>query len=140
MVHPASGYLMSHVLRKADPVAKAIIDGLDSGGAEAAAAGGNAALWPREQRVLWELYGFGLETLVGMNSLAISRFFDSFFRLPREAWSGFLAGTLAPSELGVVMTRLFTSLPASVRWHLIRSGLSGGAAPLTRSLFQPELT
>ena len=117
-----------------------ILEGLDSGGADAAVASANATLWPRAQRTVWELYGFGLEALVDMNATAISRFFDSFFQLPLEAWSGFLAGTLAPSELGVVMTRLFRSLPASVRWHLVRRGLSGGAAPLARSVLQSGLT
>jgi len=140
MVHPASGYLISQILRKADPVARSILEGLDSGGADAAVASANATLWPRAQRTVWELYGFGLEALVDMNATAISRFFDSFFQLPLEAWSGFLAGTLAPSELGVVMTRLFRSLPASVRWHLVRRGLSGGAAPLARSVLQSGLT
>jgi len=140
MVHPASGYLISQILRKADPVAKSILEGLDSGGPEAAVASGNATLWPRAQRRVWELYGFGLEALVDMNAIAIARFFDSFFQLPLEAWSGFLAGTLDPSELGVVMTRLFRTLPASVRWHLVRRSLSDGAAPLARSFLQSGLT
>jgi lycopene beta-cyclase len=140
MVHPASGYLISQILRKADPVAESILEGLDSGGADAAVTSGNATLWPRAQRTVWELYGFGLEALVDMNATAIARFFDSFFQLPLEAWSGFLAGTLGPSELGVVMTRLFRSLPASVRWHLVRRSLSGGAAPLARSFLQSGLT
>ena len=140
MVHPASGYLISRILRKAEPVAKSILEGLDSGGADAAVASGNATLWPRSQRTVWELYGFGLEALVDMNATAITRFFDSFFQLPVEAWSSFLAGTLGPSELGVVMTRLFRSLPASVRWHLVRRSLSGGAAPLARSFLQSGLT
>ncbi len=140
MVHPASGYLISQILRKADPVAKAIVEGLGSGGAEVALASGNATLWPRAQRTVWELYGFGLEVLVDMDTTAISRFFDSFFQLPLEAWSGFLAGTLAPAELGVAMTRLFRSLPASLQWHLVRRGLSSGAAPLARSFLQSGLT
>jgi len=140
MVHPASGYLISRILRKAEPVAKSILEGLDSGGTDAAVASGNATLWPRAQRSVWEIYGFGLEALVDMNATVISRFFDSFFQLPVEAWAGFLAGTLAPSELGFVMTRLFRSSPASVRWHLVRRGLSGGAAPLARSFLQSGLT
>jgi len=139
MVHPASGYLISQILRKADLVATSILEGLDSGGTDAALTSGNANVWPRAQRTVWELYGFGLEALVDMNATAISRFFDSFFQLPLEAWSGFLAGTLAPTELGAVMTRLFRDLPASVRWHLVRRGLSGGAAPLARSVLQSGL-
>jgi lycopene beta-cyclase len=133
MVHPTSGYSIAHTLRKADAVAAAVLQGLDAGGTEAALAAGSETLWPRAQRAAWELYGFGLETLVNMKTLEMSRFFDVFFGLPSEAWSGFLTGTLAPAELGAVMTRLFCTLPASLQWHLIRSGLLKGAAPLARS-------
>ncbi len=137
MVHPASGYLMSHVLRKAVPVADSILNGLDSAGVDAALAAGNAALWPRTHRRVWEIYGFGLESLVGMNASETNHFFDSFFRLSRDEWSGFLGGTLTPSRLGAVMTNLFRGLPHSVRWHLVRTGLLAGVAPLARSVLQP---
>lgn len=136
MVHPASGYLMAHVFRKAGPVADAIVVGLASGGRKTALESANATVWPSSQRALWELYGFGLETLVGMNSAEINSFFHSFFGLPRDGWSGFLAGTLEPSELGLVMTRLFRSLPRLVRWHLVRTGLLAGAVPLARSVLR----
>lgn len=138
MVHPSSGYLISHVLRKVEPVADSVLEGLSSNDAALAIALGNATLWPRAERTVWELYSFGLETLVGMNAKEIACFFDSFFALPRRGWSGFLAGTLPPSELGLVMTRLFASLPLSVQWHLLRTGLSTGAAPLLRSADRPE--
>ncbi len=140
MVHPASGYLISRVLRQADPVAESILAGLASGDAALAIASGNATLWPRPQRTAWELYGFGLETLVGMSATEIARFFDAFFQLPRDVWSGFLSGNLSPSALGFSMTQIFRSLPASVRWHLFRTGLSAGAAPLLRSALQPGTT
>ncbi len=136
MVHPASGYSMAHVFRKAGPVAEAIVAGLDAGGRKRALESGNLTLWPGSQRALWELYGFGLETLVGMDTEEIQRFFHCFFELPREAWSGFLTGTLEVTDLGVVMTRLFRSLPAFIRWHLVRTGFSAGVAPLARSLMQ----
>ncbi len=140
MVHPASGYLMSRVLRQADPAAEAILEGLAADDAGLATAWGNATLWPRPQRSVWELYGFGLEALVGMSATEISRFFDAFFQLPLHTWSGFLSGTLSPSALGVVMTQVFRGLPASVRWHLFRTGMSAGAASLARSFLQPGTT
>ncbi|NNE20755.1 MAG: lycopene cyclase family protein [Myxococcales bacterium] len=136
MVHPASGYLMSHILRKAAPVAESILDGLDSGGVDAALAAGNAALWPRAHRRVWEIYGFGLEALVGMSGSETNRFFDSFFKLSPDDCAGFLGGRLSPSRLGGVMTKLFRGLPPSVRWHLVRTGLVGGVAPLARSVLQ----
>lgn len=134
MVHPVSGYSIAHALRKADPVASSVLDGLDAGGAEQALADGHASLWPRAHRTAWELYGFGLETLLSMKTEDMGRFFDSFFSMPSEAWSGFLAATLSPVELGGVMTRLFRCLPASLQWHLVRSGAIAGAAPLLRSV------
>jgi len=137
MMHPASGYHVFHVLRKAEPVAHAILDALDAGNIDDAVAAGNRAVWPRSHRKLWELYGFGLETLVRMNADEVSRFFEAFFELPREVWSGYLGATLEPGALGTAMTRIFRSLPTSVQWHLIRRGLSAGAAPLARTLFQP---
>ena len=140
MVHPASGYSIAHVLRKAEPVAAALTEPLLAGDAELAVAAANAALWPRSDRTAWELYGFGLETLISMDTQEIGRFFDAFFRLPLEDWAGFLKGVLSPRELGAVMTRLFRSLPASVRWHLVRTGVSRGAAPLARTVLQPGTT
>jgi lycopene cyclase-like protein len=137
MMHPASGYQVFHVLRKAQPVADAILGALDAGRVADAVCAGQAAVWPRSDRKLWGLYQFGLETLVDMSTEEISCFFDAFFELPRRAWSGYLGATLEPSELGAAMTRLFRSLPTPVRWHLLRTGLWAGAAPLARSFFQP---
>jgi lycopene beta-cyclase len=140
MVHPATGYSIAHALRKAEPVADAIVAALGEGGVELARAAGNAAVWSRSQRATWELYAFGLEALVSMDAAETSRFFDAFFRMPISSWAGYLAGTLHPSELGAVMTRLFRSLPASVRWRLVRAGISAGAAPLARTVLQTGMT
>ena len=136
MVHPATGYSIGHVLRKAEPVADAIVEALAEDDIEMAVASANAAVWPRSHRTVWEIYAFGLESLVSMSVRETARFFDAFFRLPLVSWSGFLSGTLGPSELGGVMTRLFRSLPASVRWRLLRTSVSAGAAPLTRTVLQ----
>jgi lycopene cyclase-like protein len=137
MVHPASGYLMSQIARKAEPVAFALVDALEAGGRQAAIDTGMSTLWPRDRRKIWELYGFGLESLVGMSTAETCRFFDAFFRMPTEAWSGYLAGTLSPAALGAVMTRLFRSLPLSLRWRLLRTSVSSGVAPLARSILHP---
>ncbi|MFZ1866461.1 MAG: lycopene cyclase family protein [Polyangiales bacterium] len=136
MMHPASGYHVFHVLKKAQTVADVIIDALDQGRVDDAVSAGNAAVWPRSHRMLWELYQFGLETLVGMSTKEISRFFETFFGLPQPAWSGYLGATLGPAELGSAMRRLFFGLPVPVQWHLVRTGLWAGAAPLARSFLQ----
>jgi lycopene cyclase-like protein len=140
MVHPATGYSIAHTLRKAEPVAEVIVGALAEGDVEQARAAGNAAVWSRSQRSTWELYAFGLEALVSMDVGETARFFDAFFRMPLASWAGYLAGTLSPSELGAVMTRLFRSLPASVRWRLVKAGVSAGAAPLARTVLPQGMT
>lgn len=139
MVHPASGYSIAHVLRKADAVAGAIAERLGRDDVPSAIAAGNAAVWPRPDRASWELYAFGLESLVDMSPDETRSFFDRFFDLPDLDWSGYLSGALAPSELGTVMTRLFRSLPAAVQWHLVRTTVSSGIAPLARTFLQSRI-
>ena len=134
MVHPASGYLVSHIVRKTEPVAEALVRHLEAPDRQDAINAAMGALWPREQRMAWELYAFGLESLIRMSTTEVTRFFDAFFRLPTAGWGGFLAGTLRPAELGSVMTRIFRSLPLGLRWRLLQSGLSGGVTPLARSM------
>ena len=136
MVHPASGYSIARTLRKAEPVAQAIVGALASADAKAAVSSGNAALWPRADRSCWELYTFGLESLVDMSAEETWAFFERFFDLVQEDWAGFLSGSLPPSQLGTVMTRVFRSLPPSVQWHLLRTSVSSGVAPLARSFLQ----
>jgi lycopene beta-cyclase len=140
MVHPATGYSIARTLRKAEPVAEAIIGALEDDDVEHARAAGNAAVWSRAERAVWELYALGLESLVSMDAAETSRFFHAFFGLPLASWAGFLAGTHGPAELGGVMTRLFRSLPASVRWRLLRTSVSAGAAPLARTVLQTGTT
>jgi lycopene cyclase-like protein len=139
MVHPASGYLMAHVMRKSEPLSESILAGLEQGGATRALAAGNEVVWPSFQRRTWEIYTLGLEALVAMNSEQTTRFFDSFFQLSIEEWYGFLGGTLAPMQLGRIMVRLFGVLPASLRWKLLETSLSTGAAPIARTLLQPGI-
>lgn len=134
MVHPASGYLQARVVRKAPLVASAIVEALAQDGERAATDRGNDALWSVPERKAWELYAVGLESLVDMSAAQVSKFFGAFFELPTASWAGFLSGTLDPSELRAVMTELFRKLPMPLRWRLLRSSVTAGAAPLARSL------
>ena len=136
MVHPASGYSLAHTFRKAEPVAAALVDELASGDRDTAIAAANAALWPRADRSAWELYTFGLETLLDLDADETAAFFERFFELSAADWTGYLSGTLPRPQLGAVMTRLFRSLPKPVQWQLIRTTVSSGAAPLARTFLQ----
>jgi lycopene beta-cyclase len=140
MVHPASGYSIAHMLRKANPVARAIVHALASHGVSAAIDAGNAVVWPPADRAAWELYGIGLESLVRMGAEETTAFFDGFFRLGQDDWAGFLGGTLRPGQVATVMTRLFRHVPLSVGWQLVRTSLSIGAAPLAKTFLQPAIS
>lgn len=141
MVHPASGYSMAHMLRKAAPVARSIVHALASHGVSAAIEAGNRAVWPAAHRAAWELYGAGLESLVKMDSTETAAFFDGFFQLQQDDWGGFLGGTLSPRQVATVMARLFfRHVPTSVRWRLVRTSVSTGAAPLAKTFLQPGIS
>ncbi len=126
MVHPASGYMVGALLRRAPTLAKqlakaiAIEPALDS---EALAKKGWQVLWTPELVQRHRLYQFGLERLMSFDESRLRNFFATFFRLPREDWSGFLANTLPLSRLVLVMLRLF----AMSNWK-VRIGMVLGAS------------
>ncbi len=137
MVHPASGYLVGALLRRAPVLAAAIARGLTTAGLDSAAVARQAwqALWPPELRRKHALYQFGLEKLMRFDEAQLRHFFASFFSLPQPQWSGFLANTLTVPELVTAMLRLFAIAPADVRWGLFSS--QGRELSLVRPLLWP---
>ncbi|QEY30990.1 lycopene cyclase family protein [Synechococcus sp. RSCCF101] len=121
MVHPASGYLVGALLRRAPGLAEALAVALkadDRSPAELAAAGWQA-LWPADLVRRHQIHQFGLEKLMRFEESRLRRFFGSFFRLPQPQWSGFLANTLSTPELVAAMLRLFASTSWDVRRGLL---------------------
>ncbi|MEO0869708.1 MAG: lycopene beta cyclase [Cyanobacteria bacterium J06642_11] len=122
MVHPATGYMVGAMLRRAPDVAAAIATAIGKGemGGAIAHAGWHT-LWTTERLRKHHIYRFGLETLMRFNHPELCQFFDSFFKLPQAKWSGFLADTLSPFELVMAMVTMFgqTTNP-------VRGGLMGG--------------
>ena len=124
MVHPATGYMVGAMLRRAPTMATAIATAIASGqGVDAIAKAGWQTLWSKEQVRKHHIYQFGLEIVMRFNHRELCQFFDSFFQLPRSQWSGFLADTLSPFELVLAMVTMFgkTTNP-------VRGGLMGGVA------------
>ncbi len=121
MVHPASGYMVGALLRRAPNLAKkisqtlAIKPPLDS---SVLASKGWEVLWSPELIQRHRLYQFGLRRLMSFDESQLRRFFATFFRLPKEDWSGFLANTLPLPRLIFVMLRLFSISPWKVRWGM----------------------
>jgi len=122
MVHPASGFMVGSLLRRAPGLAAAIAKGLDSGASTSSAASAAAweALWPLELRRKHALYRFGLEKLMRFPEAQLRQFFASFFELPGDQWYGFLANTLSLPQLLEAMLGLFARAPQGVRWGLMQ--------------------
>ncbi|MFQ6537488.1 MULTISPECIES: lycopene beta cyclase [Aphanothece] len=137
MVHPASGYLVGSLLRRAPGLARAVAAALADPHASPAAlaAAGWHALWPLELRRKQALYQFGLEKLMRFEAPQLRAFFASFFALPAEQWYGFLSNTLTLPALLAAMVRLFATAPAGVRWGLM--GMQGRELGMLARLWRP---
>jgi lycopene cyclase-like protein len=120
MVHPASGYLVGGLLRRAPDLADAIASGLRAGlvGAELAEAAWQG-LWSPELRWKHAFFRFGLEKLMRFDEARLRHHFHTFFRLPPDQWMGFLTNTLGPRDLLAAMVRLYGQAPWDVRWGLM---------------------
>jgi lycopene cyclase-like protein len=123
MVHPASGYMVGSLLRRAPALAEAIAAACDAPGPSAPGPALSRAaweaLWPGPLRRKHALYRFGLEKLMRFDDDQLRHFFGTFFRLPPHQWQGFLTNTLTVPQLVRAMAGLFVQAPADVRWGLM---------------------
>jgi lycopene cyclase-like protein len=121
MVHPASGYMVGSLLRRAPALADVIAAGLKdpNAGGEELAAQAWQALWPVELQRRHALYRFGLEKLMRFSEPQLRAHFTTFFALPCEQWFGFLTNTLSLPALIAAMVRLFVLAPWSVKAGLM---------------------
>ena len=138
MVHPASGYLVGALLRRAPVLAAAVAVRLRAEPAADSlqlAQAGWQALWPPELRRKHALYQFGLEKLMRFSEPQLRGHFASFFCLPSAQWYGFLTNTLSLGELLAAMLALFATAPWSVRWGLM--GMRGRELQLGLRMLDP---
>jgi len=136
MVHPASGYLVGGLLRRAPALAAAIAAGLQQGLRGAALAEQAwQGLWPSSLRWRHAFFRFGLEKLMRFEEDRLRHHFASFFSLAPEQWFGFLTNTLEPPQLLAAMLQLFGQAPWDVRLGLM--GLQGRELILLTRLLLP---
>ncbi len=137
MVHPASGYMVGGLIRRAPGLAKAIANSMKDKNATPAtiALEGWANLWPIELRRKQALYQFGLEKLMRFTEPQLRDFFTSFFSLPSKEWYGFLTNTLSLNDLIKAMVRMFAVAPWNVRWGLM--GMQGRELRLLWNFLKP---
>ncbi len=139
MVHPASGYMVGALLRRAPGVADAVAAALAADPAASPAQlaqAGWQALWPLELRRKHALYQFGLEKLMRFSESQLRAHFATFFALPDAQWYGFLANTASVPELVAAMVRLFATAPWSVKAGLM--GMQGRELALGLRLAWPD--
>ena len=122
MVHPATGYMVGALLRRAPKFAEAIALALKEPQAspQSIARAGWQTLWSPERLRKYYIYRFGLEKLMRFEESQLKHFFDTFFALPKPQWSGFLADTLSVSEVVQAMVKMFGQAPNDVRWGLMQ--------------------
>ena len=121
MVHPASGYLVGSLLRRAPSLAAAIATALADPSIDGAGLAKRAwrHLWPFELRLKNAFYCFGLKKLMGFKESQLRHHFHSFFGLPDRFWYGFLTNTLNINDLATAMGQLFLLAPWDVRSGLL---------------------
>jgi lycopene beta-cyclase len=122
MVHPATGYMVGGLLRRAPGLATAIATALQDPQAEPAviARAGWLELWNPDRLRKYYLYRFGLEKLMRFDEVLLKQHLDTFFSLPQSQWAGFLADRLSTPELVSAMVHLFAIAPNSLRWGLMQ--------------------
>jgi lycopene beta-cyclase len=122
MVHPATGYMIGVLLRRAPGLAAAIATALQDPEAGPATISRIAwqELWNPDRLRKYYLYRFGLEKLMRFDEVLLKHHFDTFFQLPQSQWAGFLADKLSTPELVAAMVHLFAIAPNSLRWGLMQ--------------------
>ncbi len=122
MVHPASGYLVGSLLRRAPALAEDLAKSIKSTpllSTSQIAKRGWKTLWNPELVQRHRLYHFGLQRLMSFDEALLRSFFETFFKLPRYDWYGYLTNTLPLPRLFIVMLKLFSIAPFKVRLGMI---------------------
>ena len=122
MVHPASGYMVGSLLRRAPSLAREIAKVIKKDPflpTSKIARRGWQNLWTTELVQRHRLYQFGLQRLMSFDESLLRSFFNTFFKLPKKDWYGYLTNTLPLPRLFIVMLKLFSIAPLKVRLGML---------------------
>ncbi len=122
MVHPASGYMVGSLLRRAPLLAKKLkfyLKDPSLSSIELAKKGWDV-LWPSELIQRHKLYQYGLKRLMSFNEKMLRSFFSNFFHLSTKEWSGFLTNTLPLPKLIFVMSKMFIKSPLRIKLGMLK--------------------
>ena len=121
MVHPASGYMIGSLLRRAPLLAEKLAIFLKEPKYSSLelATKGWSVLWPYELTQRHKLYQYGLRRLMSFDESRLRSFFSNFFKLSTEEWVGFLTNTLPLPKLIYVMSKMFINSPLKVKLGML---------------------
>jgi len=122
MVHPASGYMIGSLLRRAPFLAKKLAIFLKEPqySSRELATRGWSVLWPYELTQRHKLYQYGLRRLMSFDESRLRSFFSNFFKLSTKEWVGFLTNTLPLPKLIYVMSKMFINSPLKVKLGMLK--------------------
>ncbi len=121
MVHPASGYMVGSLLRRAPLLAEKLAIFLDEPNLSSLelASKGWKVLWPFELTQRHKLYQYGLQRLMSFDEGKLRSFFSNFFKLSTKEWVGFLTNTLPLPKLIYVMSKMFINSPLKIKLGML---------------------
>lgn len=122
LVHPATGYQLGASLACVEPFADAVCETMTAPAADAAERC-MGVLWPAERRHVRELRLFGAQFVSGLAHADQASFFATFFRLPIPLIEAYLSHDGSLDATCRAMLRVYTSLPARLKWSLTRAGV-----------------
>ena len=122
MVHPASGYMVGSLLRRAPLLAQQLSLYLKDQQltSNELAQKGWEVLWPNELIQRHKLYQYGLKRLMSFDENRLRIFFTNFFQLSTKEWSGFLTNTLPLPKLIYVMSKMFIKSPMKIKLGMLK--------------------
>ncbi len=121
MVHPASGYMIGSLLRRAPFLAERLAVFLKDPKYSSLelASKGWSVLWPNELSQRHKLYQYGLKRLMSFDEDRLRSFFANFFNLSTKEWIGFLTNTLPLPKLIYVMIKMFINSPLRIKLGML---------------------
>ena len=121
MVHPASGYMVGSLLRRAPLLAQKLALFLEEPNLSSLelATKGWSVLWPSELTQRHKLYQYGLQRLMSFDESKLRSFFSNFFKLSTKEWVGFLTNTLPLPKLIYVMCKMFINSPLKIKLGML---------------------
>jgi len=135
MVHPATGYSVGFVLRRAPLLAAALRRAAGDPDPVARATRVNRSVWTKALRRTRAMHALGLEVLLGLAPEQVGAFFASFFETPRWAWTAYLRTDAPVGRIAAAMTAAFARMDPESRRTVQEAIRARGVFEVGRSVW-----